>query len=316
MRKLPSRILHLVGVMFFVSIVTFFMVDLLPGSLADALLGDQATAEDLARVEAELGLDKPTYQRYLIWLADALRGDLGRSYITSESIGGAIADRLPVSIELMVLAQVLALAIAVPFGVLAGYREGSLIDKAISSAAFGVLAIPSFVSGILLILIFAIWLRVLPATGFVPLSEGIWPNIRSMILPSLTLALVEAPAYLRLLRSDLTSTLREDFVAVARAKGLSDFRILVSHALRPSSFSLITVMGINIGHLIGGAIVIETLFALPGVGGMLIESIGKRDYLAIQGIVLVVSFAFVFVNLLVDLMYAVLDPRIRHAATR
>ena len=266
MRKLPSRILHLVGVMFFVSIVTFFMVDLLPGSLADALLGDQATAEDLARVEAELGLDKPTYQRYLIWLADALRGDLGRSYITSESIGGAIADRLPVSIELMVLAQVLALAIAVPFGVLAGYREGSLIDKAISSAAFGVLAIPSFVSGILLILIFAIWLRVLPATGFVPLSEGIWPNIRSMILPSLTLALVEAPAYLRLLRSDLTSTLREDFVAVARAKGLSDFRILVSHALRPSSFSLITVMGINIGHLIGGAIVIETLFALPGWG--------------------------------------------------
>lgn len=316
MRKLSSRILHLVGVMFFVSIVTFFMVDLLPGSLADALLGEQATAEDLARVEAELGLDKPTYQRYLLWLADAVRGDLGRSYITSESIGGAIADRLPVSIELMILAQLLALLIAVPLGVLAGYREGSVIDKAISSAAFGVLAIPSFVSGILLILIFAIWLRVLPATGFVPLSEGIWPNVRSMLLPSLTLALVEAPAYLRLLRSDLTSTLREDFVAVARAKGLSDFRILVTHALRPSSFSLITVMGINIGHLIGGAIVIETLFALPGVGGMLIESIGKRDYLAIQGIVLVVSFGFVFVNLLVDLMYVVLDPRIRHAVAR
>lgn len=316
MRNVASRLLHLVGVLLFVSLVTFFVVSLLPGSMADAFLGEHATTEDLVRLEHELGLDRPVYERYATWIGHAIQGDLGRSYITGEQIGPAIARRLPVSVELMVLAQLLALTIAVPLGVMAGYREGRFVDRLISTIAFGVLAVPHFVSGILLILVFAIWWRILPATGFVPLSDGLAANLRSMILPALTLALVEAPAYLRLLRSDLASTLREDFVLVARAKGLSNFRILLSHALRPSSFSLITVIGINTGHLIGGAIVIETLFALPGVGGMLIESIGKRDYLAVQGIVLVVSASFVLVNILVDLVYVMLDPRLRYHARR
>jgi len=211
-----------------------------------------------------------------------------------------------------VMSQILAMLIALPLGLWAGYREGGTVDRMISSAAFGALAVPNFVLGILLILLVSIWLGWLPASGFVAFESDPIGNLRTMILPSLTLALVEAPVYLRLLRSDVASTLREEYITVARAKGLSNWRILVTHALRPSSFGLVTVMGINIGHLIGGAVVIETLFALPGVGRLLIEAINKRDLLMVQGTVLFVATAFVFVNLVVDTVYALLDPRLRH----
>lgn len=311
-----KRLAHLVGVLLFVSAVTFSLTSLLPGTMADAMLGEQASKEDLARLERQMGLDRPLPERFGRWLFSAVSGDLGRSFATSEEIGPAVAHRLPVSIELVILSQLIALALAVPLGVLAGYREGQFIDRILSSCAFATLAVPHFVSGIILIYIFAIELRWLPATGFQSLSGGLGQNLRSMLLPSLTLALVEAPAYLRIIRSDLATTLREDFVMVARAKGLPNWRILLTHALRPSSLGLVTVMGINVGHLIGGAIVIETLFALPGVGSMLMESISRRDYLAVQGVVLVVSVGFVAVNILVDLLYVVLDPRTRHHARR
>jgi len=315
-REILTRVAHLVGVLLFVSAVTFSLTNLLPGTMAEAMLGEQASKEDLARLERQMGLDRPLSERFGKWLFSAAQGDLGRSFATSEEIGPAVAHRLPVSIELVILSQLIALAIAVPLGMLAGYREGKVIDRILSSGAFATLALPHFVSGIILIYIFAIELRWLPATGFQPLSAGLFQNLRSMFLPSLTLALVEAPAYLRIIRSDLATTLREDFVMVARAKGLPNWRILLTHALRPSSLGLVTVMGINVGHLIGGAIVIETLFALPGVGSMLMESISRRDYLAVQGVVLVVSVGFVAVNIVVDLLYVVLDPRTRHYARR
>lgn len=301
---------HVAIVVTLLAVGTFMMLELLPGNLADSLLGENSTPEEIARIEADLGLDRPMGERFGLWAWNALHGDLGRSPLTGEEVAHSIATRLPVSIELMVLAQLIALFIALPLGVLAGYREGSRIDSAISSAAFGVLSVPHFVLGIVLILVFAIALGWFPATGFRPLSDGLGVNLASMFLPALTLALVEAPVYLRLLRSDIATTLREEFVSVARAKGLSDFQVLVRHALRPSSFSLITVMGINIGHLIGGAVIIETLFALPGVGRLLIESITRRDYLTLQGVVLFIGVSFVVVNLLVDALYAVLDPRI------
>ena len=236
--------------------------------------------------------------------------------MTGEEVAASIGTRLPVTLQLMVFAQVLALLIALPLGVLAGYREGTRTDRAISSCAFGILSVPHFVLGIVLILIFAIELGWFPATGYKPLSEGLGPNLRSIFLPALTLALVEAPVYLRLLRSDIATTLREEFVTVARAKGLSDFQVLVRHALRPSSFSLITVMGINIGHLIGGAVIIETLFALPGVGRLLIEAITRRDYMTLQGVVLFIGVSFVLVNLVVDAVYGLLDPRLAARSRR
>ena len=307
---LARRAGHVAAVILILSLATFLMLELLPGNMADALIGEDARPEDIARIEAQLGLDQPLPQRYLQWFGNALQGDLGSSPISGEGVAQAIAHRLPVSLQLMLYAQVLALLIALPLGVLAGYREGSTIDRALSSAAFGILAIPHFVLGIVLILVLAIALGWFPATGYVPFSTDPIASLRSMTLPSLTLALVEAPIYMRLLRSDVAATLKEEFITVARAKGLPDWKILFRHALRPSSFTLITVMGINIGHLIGGAVIIETLFALPGVGRLLIEAITKRDYLVLQGVVLFIGVSFVVVNLAVDAIYALLDPRI------
>ncbi|HMO48483.1 MAG TPA: ABC transporter permease [Rubrivivax sp.] len=301
---------HLAIVLLLLSVGTFLMLELLPGSLVDSLLGDNARAQDIAMLEAQLGLDKPLPQRFAGWLLNALQGDLGRSPLSGEAVTEAIAHRLPVSLLLMAYAQVLALLIALPLGIWAGYREGSMVDRLISAGSFGVLAIPHFVLGLVLILLLAIWLRWFPATGYVPFANDPFGSIRSLTLPALTLALVEAPVYLRLLRSDLAGTLREEFVTVARAKGLTDRQVLLRHALRPSMFSLITVMGINIGHLIGGAVIIETVFALPGVGRLLVEAITRRDYLVLQGVVLFIGAAFVVINLLVDALYGVLDPRL------
>ncbi|WP_170235251.1 ABC transporter permease [Verticiella sediminum] len=312
-RRLGRRMVHVALVLVGLSLATFLMLELLPGNLADALIGENARPEDIQRIEAQLGLDKPLHERYLHWLGQAVQGDLGRSPLSGEAVAAAIGHRLPVSVQLMIYAQMLALLIALPLGVAAGYREGSVLDRALSSAAFGVLAVPHFVLGLVLILLLAIWLGWFPATGYVPMAEGIGASLRSLTLPALTLALVEAPVYMRLLRSDIAGTLREPYISVARAKGLSDVYILFRHALRPSSFSLITVMGINVGHLIGGAVIIETLFALPGVGRLLIEAITLRDYVTLQGIVLFIGVAFVFVNLLVDALYNLLDPRLnRH----
>lgn len=310
------RLAQLVGVLLMLSIGTFLMLELLPGNLVDSLIGENASARDIVQLEAELGLDKPMPQRFAQWLGHALQGDLGRSPLSGEAVTEAIAQRLPVSIQLMLYAQLLGLLIALPLGVLAGYREGSLLDRLISSSAFGVLSVPHFVLGLLLILLLAIWLRWFPATGYVPFGHDPLASIRSMTLPSLTLALVEAPVYLRLLRNDIAGTLREEFITVARAKGLSDRQVLLRHALRPSLFSLVTIMGINVGHLIGGAVIIETLFALPGIGRLLIEAITKRDYLTLQGVVLFIGVAFVVVNLLVDALYSVLDPRLSTAHGR
>ncbi len=301
---------HLVVVLLLLSVGTFLMLELLPGNLVDSLLGDNARAQDIAMLEAQLGLDKPLPMRFADWLLNTLQGDLGRSPLSGEAVTEAIAHRLPVSLLLMAYAQLLALVIALPLGIWAGYREGGVVDRLISAASFGVLAVPHFVLGLVLILLLAIWLRWFPATGYVPFASDPLGSLRSLTLPALTLALVEAPVYLRLLRSDLAGTLREEFVTVARAKGLSDRQVLLRHALRPSLFSLITVMGINVGHLIGGAVIIETVFALPGVGRLLIEAITRRDYLVLQGVVLFIGAAFVVVNLLIDALYGVLDPRL------
>src|SRR6218665_2717950 len=233
---LARRAGHLLVVLLLLSGATFLMLELLPGNLVDSLLGDNARPEDIAVLERELGLDKPLHQRFGHWLANAAQGDLGRSPLSGEAVTEAIAHRLPVSLQLMIYAQILALAIALPLGLWAGYREGSAIDRAISSGAFGILAVPHFVLGLLLILLLAIWLRWFPATGYVPFGSDPWGSIRSMTLPSLTLALVEAPVYLRLLRSDLAATLREEFITVARAKGLPDWQVLLPPPPPPSPF--------------------------------------------------------------------------------
>ncbi|HYM03941.1 MAG TPA: ABC transporter permease [Stellaceae bacterium] len=306
------RVFYLIPVVLAVTALTFLIASLLPGDLAIAMLGDQATPENVAALHKKLGLDLPLWQQYLHWLGGVLTGDLGASHRTGETVMHAIAGRLPVTLELMVMAEVGGLVVGVPLGILCAVRAGSTLDRAVSGIAFAILSVPPFLLAILLIFVFALRMGILPATAYMPLSQGVLGNLRSMALPGLTLVLLEWPALMRVLRSDMISTLQEDFIAMARAKGLTQRRILLVHALKPSSLTLVTVIGLNIGRLIGGAVVIESIFALPGIGRLLVESIYTRDFVILQGVVLFVAISFVLINFVVDLLYAVLDPRIRH----
>jgi peptide/nickel transport system permease protein len=306
------RLLYLVPVLVAVSLLTFLIASLLPGDLAYVILGDQATPEKVAALRADMGLDQPIWWRYLSWLGNVLQGDFGRSFRTGQTVLQAVAERLPVSIELVLLAQLAALAIGIPLAIACAVRSGSAFDRFMTGSAFSMLSVPAFLSAILLIYLFAVELRWLPATGYVPFNEDPVGNLRCFVLPALTLALGEWPVLMRVLRSDMIATLQEDYIAMARAKGLKPSRILLVHALKPSSLTLVTVTGINIGRLIGGTVIVESIFALPGIGRLLLGAIFTRDLVILQGVVLFVAIGYVLINFIVDMLYAVLDPRIRH----
>jgi peptide/nickel transport system permease protein len=312
LKFLARRLFYLVPVLVAVSLLTFLIASLLPGDLAYVILGDQASPENVEALRRDLGLDQPIWWRYLGWLGHVLEGDLGRSFRTGQTVLQALTERLPVSFELMMLAQITALAIGVPLAIICAARSGGQFDRFITSTAFGMLSVPAFLSAILLIYLFAVELRWLPATGYVPFSEDPLANLRFLVLPALTLGLAEWPGIMRVLRSDMIATLQEDFITFAKAKGLRPSRILFVHALKPSSLTLVTITGINIGRLIGGTVVIEQIFALPGVGRLLLGAITTRDLIILQGVVLCVACGYVLINFIVDMVYAVLDPRIRH----
>ena len=306
------RLLYLLPVLLAVSLLTFLIASLLPGDLAYVILGDQATPDKVAALRHDMGLDQPIWWRYLGWLVQVLQGDFGRSFRTGQTVLQAVAERLPVSFELMLLAELGALVIGIPLAIACAVRAGSPFDRLVTGSAFGMLSVPAFLSAILLIYFFAVELRWLPATGFVPFSEDPLGNLRCFVLPALTLALGEWPVLMRVLRSDMIATLQEDYIAMARAKGLKPSRILLVHALKPSSLTLVTVTGINIGRLMGGTVIVESIFALPGIGRLLLSSIYTRDLIILQGVVLCVASGYVLINFIVDMLYAVLDPRIRH----
>jgi peptide/nickel transport system permease protein len=306
------RLMYLVPVLLAVSVLTFVIASLLPGDLAYTILGDQATPEKVEALRHDMGLDQPIALRYLGWLGHVLQGDLGRSFRTGQTVLQAVAERLPVSLELMVLAEIMGLAIGVPLAIVCAARSGGPFDRFMTGTAFAMLSVPTFLSAILLIYLFAVQMGWLPATGYVPFTEEPLGNLRFFVLPALTLALAEWPGIMRVLRSDMIAALQEDYIALAKAKGLKPSRILFVHALKPSSLTLVTITGINIGRLIGGALITETIFALPGIGRLLVSAIATRDLIILQGVVLLVAAGFVLMNFIVDLLYAVLDPRIRH----
>ena len=323
-RYVAFRLLSLIPVMLFVTFFTFIMLNLLPGDPAVNILGQSAAPEAIAEFREEYNLDDPVVLRYLRWLGDAAKGDLGESpFLGNEPVRDGLARTLPVSLQLMIYAQITALAIAMPLGIYTAYRAGSRVDNAVSTTAFGVLAVPNFVLAILFIFFIALGgfslfgrdfgTTALPATGHVDFSESIVDHVRHWILPVFALALGQAVVYMRILRTDMIATLQEDFINVAKAKGMSNARILLMHALRPSSFTLLTVAGVNIGALVGGTLILETIFTIPGVGSYLATAIFQRDWLVVQGVVVVLAVGFVFANFAVDVIYAVLDPRIRHA---
>jgi peptide/nickel transport system permease protein len=306
------RLLYLVPVLVAVSLLTFLIASLLPGDLAYVILGDQATPEKVAALRHDMGLDQPIWWRYVSWLGHVLEGDFGRSFRTGQTVLQAVAERLPVSLELMLLAELGALVIGIPLAIACAVRSGGAFDRFMTGSAFAMLSVPAFLSAILLIYLFAVELRWLPATGYVPFVEDPVGDLRCFVLPALTLALGEWPVLMRVLRSDMITTLQEDYIAMARAKGLKPSRILLVHALKPSSLTLVTVTGINIGRLIGGTVIIESIFALPGIGRLLLGAIYTRDLVILQGVVLFVAFGYVLMNFIVDMLYAILDPRVRH----
>ncbi|KIR62188.1 hypothetical protein TK50_27575 [Micromonospora haikouensis] len=310
-RTVLLKLVRLAAVLFVVSLLCFLSLSLLPGDPAQAILGESASPQAVAALHEQLGLDRPFLERFLGWLGNALQGDLGRSYATNQTVAQIIAERAPVTIELIVLSQLIAIAAAIPAAVAAAARRGSAVDRGMSLWVFTVLSTPNFVVGFVLIWVFAVQLGLYPANGYVPVSAGIGQHLGSLLLPSLTLAAAPFALYQRVLRADLVETYGQEFMQVARAKGISPLRAAMRHAFRPSLLNLTTSVGVTVGVLIGSDVIVETLFSLPGLGAELAHSVSARDYAEVQGLVLVIAAAFVLINAAVDLIYGLIDPRLR-----
>jgi peptide/nickel transport system permease protein len=317
-RYLRRKLLHLIPVFFLVTFASFATLNLLPGNIVDHLLaheeGGLPSEETRQALMKEFDLDRPIAVRYAVWLGNLVRGDLGRSLITREKITPAILRRLPVTLQLIVTTQLIAIGLAGPLGIYTAYKAGRRVDKAIAAVAFGFLAAPTFIVAVVLIIVFAISLDWMPAAGYVPLTQDFWGSVKSLLLPAFAIGAHEVVVQMRVLRTDLIATLQEEYISLAKAKGLSSAYILFRHALRPSSFTWVTIIGLQMGFLISGSVVVESIFALPGLGRLLVESIDARDETMVQGIVVVVALGYVFINFAVDMLYAVLDPRVARAA--
>lgn len=323
-RYAVRRILGIVPILLVVSFIVFSLMASLPGDPAINILGPSATPDAVARVRTELGLDEPFVTRYGNWLGDAVMGDLGESILLRETVADGVSRSITPSLQLMLYSLILAVLISFPLGIWAAYRSGQTQDRVINTVMLGFFAVPPFVLAIFFVLFLAIGgmsffgaqigLEVLPGARYVPLGQSVTDHFRHMLLPALSLALGQSAIFMRLLRSDMIGTLRLPFIDLARSKGLPTTRILVRHALRPSMFTLITVMGFTIGTLIGGALITEVIFTLPGIGTYMFNAITQRDFIAVQGGTMVISTMYILILVLVDFLYLALDPRIRTGA--
>ena len=318
-----KRLLHIVPTVLGITFVVFLMMQSVPGDPVVALLGDAYTQEDAVKVRHAYGLDRPIIVQYFIWLGKLVQGNWGTSILSGRPVLEDVLVRLPVTLELIVLSMGVALAIAVPAGIIGALRQNTWADYTATSVAMIGVSIPEFFIGILLLLVFSFGLGgLLPSSGWVYLpgtcpsmvcGVSLWGNMQHVLMPALALGVGRAAILTRLLRTSMLEVIRTEYVTTARAKGLSERPIVLKHALKNALIPTITVMGLQIGFLIGGAIVVETLFAMPGLGTFGIDAIIARDYQQVQGFALITAFAFVTMNLLVDLTYTFLDPRIRYA---
>lgn len=306
------RVLATIPVMGIVALVVFSLLYLSPGDPAARIGGDLATVEDLERIRAALGLERPFLERFATWVLALLSGDLGTSIFTGLPVTTLIGQRVEPTLSLMVVTLLLSVSIAVPLGVVAAWRAGSLVDRAVMAFAVVGFSVPVFVIGYVLAYTFAIGLEWLPVQGYTPLSEGVWPWLRNLILPAIALGTIYIALIARITRATMLEVLSQDYVRTARAKGLGQGAVLFVHALKNAAVPIVTVIGIGVALLIGGAVVTETVFAIPGIGRLTVDAILWRDYPVIQGIVLMFSFVYVLVNLAVDITYTILDPRIRY----
>ncbi|GLZ05629.1 peptide ABC transporter [Actinomadura sp. NBRC 104412] len=312
-RLVVKRLLLAIPIMLGVTILTFWVINLIPGNPAQALLGPEATPDQIRAMEIQMGLDRPAHERYLEWLGGAVQGDLGTSLINRQPVATQIVDRLAVTGELVTLTLVGALACAVPLALVAARRPGGPFDRLVTVVNVTGLSMANYVLALLLVLVFSVTLGVLPAIGFVPLTESVGRNLSSMVLPSVALGFPLMCVYTRFLRADLVDQMQgQDYVVTARAKGVNPWQVLVRHALRNSSYGLIALVGLNMGTLIGVTVIIEQIFALPGTGQLLLSAINSRDVVLIQGVVVFFAVVTVLGNLAADLLQTVLDPRIRY----
>jgi peptide/nickel transport system permease protein len=311
-RYLAERVAQLGLVLFFLSVIVFTIVRLIPGDPAAVMLGTEATPQAMAQIRREMGLDRPIAVQYLHWLRAVMAGNFGTSWVSKQPALQLILGALPVTLQLVGLAFLVALLIAFPAGLFSALRPRSLVDQGATTFALLGISMPSFWLGIMLVLLFALELRWLPPSGYLPLAADPVGALRASVLPAVTLGVALAAPLTRFLRSGMLDVLGLDYVRTARAKGLAERRVVAHHALRNALLSVITVLGLQLGALLGGSIVIEQVFGWPGLGRLSLAAIQQRDYGVVQGIVLFVAAGFVLVNFLVDLLYLYLDPRIRY----
>jgi len=309
---IAKRLLATIPVMAVVAIFVFAMLRMTPGDPASIIAGAAATTQDVDAIRARLGLDRPLLAQFFVWIGSMATGDFGESFFFKKQVAELVADRIEPTLMLSLTTMVLSIAIAVPLGVIAAYRQGTWIDRIVMGFSVLGFSVPVFVIGYLLIYVFAIELNWLPVQGYQRLSEGVGGCLLRLILPSITLSVIYVALIARITRTSVLEVLGEDYIRTARAKGLNNYTVLMRHALRNAAVPIVTVIGIGIALLIGGVVVTESVFSIPGLGRLTVDAVLARDYPTVQAVILLFSFVYVLVNLLVDLAYTGLDPRIRY----
>ena len=310
--EIARRLLATIPVMGVVAIAVFALLHATPGDPAVIIAGDYATGEDIARIRAKLGLDQPFLTQVGLWLGRIVRGDLGTSIFSGLPVTTLIGQRVGTTAWLTLFAMLISVGIGVPLGVLAAWRKGAWIDRLVMIFAVSGFSIPTFWLGFILVYVFAITMSWLPVQGYSPITAGFWPFLSHLILPALTLSVVYMALIARMTRASMLGVLNEDYIRTAFAKGVAPRGVLIRHALKNASLPVVTIIGIGFALLIGGAVVTESVFALPGLGRLTVDAIIRRDYPVIQGVILIVSGVYVLLNLVIDVLYVVLDPRIRY----
>jgi peptide/nickel transport system permease protein len=306
-----KRLLSLAPVLLVISAAVFLLVYITPGDPAALILGMEATPADIAALNHSLGLDRPLGERYLRWMGNLLRGDLGTSFFMQQPVTYAIREHLGPTLTLALTAQLFAIIFAIPLGLIAAKKRNSRIDGFLRIFSLLGVATPGFLLGLFLMLLFAVYLRWLPVAGYAPLSRGFWTHIKYFILPGLSLGLVQSALIMRMTRSSVLEVLHLNYIKTARSRGLGEIRVFLKHAFRNAALPILTVIGQSFGSLITGAVVTESLFNIPGIGQLIINAIKRRDFAVIQGVVLFIALLYAGINLIVDLLYGVLDPRVR-----
>jgi len=309
---LARRLLATIPVMAIVAVLVFSMLRMTPGDPASIIAGAAATSADVAGIREKLGLDRPIVEQFAIWIGNLLHGDFGESFFFKKTVASLIADRVGPTLALATITMVLSISIAVPLGVVAAYKQGTWIDRFVMGFSVLGFSVPVFVIGYALIYVFAIELAWLPVQGYQPIREGLWGFLSRLILPSLTLSVIYIALIARITRTSVLEVLGEDYIRTARAKGLPRSTVLMRHALRNAAVPIVTVIGIGVALLIGGVVVTESVYSIPGLGRLTVDAVLARDYPTVQAVILLFSVVYVLLNLLVDVAYTFLDPRIRY----